>query len=318
MGYGSSMRNAIQILVGLGLLVSVAIAVADDVVLRDGTVVTGRVESIQVEGRDAIPRAQLAGVRLDGDRATIDSVWIERLLRFALERTRRGVAADGKIGVFVDRGVHPPSAMAVIRRLDEAKRAPRLLFESDMTDAGLDGLDIVVVPGGWAPSQLVAMKADGQAALARFVAGGGGYLGICAGGYLVCEDVVWEGAAWPYPIRLAPGTATGPIDGLAPWPQSEVFTLDLPKNRDARAIYAGGSSFDVKGAEVLAHYPNGSAAAIAFAHGKGQLVLTGAHIEYRESSDADLLAQDGWATDLKPGESALFNTFLDRLLARQK
>jgi len=61
-----------------------------------------------------------------------------------------------------------------------------------------------------------------------------------------------------------------------------------------------------------------AAAAIAFPHGKGQLVLTGAHIEYRESTDADLLAQDGWATDLKPGDSALFDTFLDRLLARQK
>lgn len=295
------------------LLMFLPAAAADEVTLTDGTVVQGAVESVKVEGRVAFQRGQLLSVRFSDDRDRIDAAWIEQLLRFALERERVGAARTGSIGVYVGRGVSAASAMAVVRRLDERKRAPRLLLEGDVTREGLAELDTIVVPGGWAPSQLAGLGSAGQSALRAFVMRGGGYLGICAGGYLVCTDVTWAGQHCPYPVRLVAGTASGPVVGRAAWPTSEVFTLSLGKGRKARALYAGGSSFDVEGAEVIATYPGGAVAAIHVASGKGRLVLTGAHVEFDERKDSDLLAYGGWAQGLKPGNGHVLETFLKRL-----
>jgi len=71
------------------------------------------------------------------------------------------------------------------------------------------------------------------------------------------------------------------------------------------ALYAGGASFDVPGAKVLARYPGGAAAIVSVRRGKGRLVLSGAHVEFRTGEDADILAQDAWATGLEPGDGGL-------------
>lgn len=293
------------------LFACVSVVSADEVVTLDGSVVQGRVESVQVEGRGVMAGDQLLAVRLSADRTLIDANWIERLLRFALDRARRDVKNDGSIGVYVGRGVSAPSAMAVVRRLDERKHAPRLLFESDMTADGLKGLDAIVVPGGWAPSELSGMAQAGQAALADFVQKGGGYLGICAGGYVPCFDVVWEGVRYPYPMGLAKGTATGPVPDLVPWPQAQSVQLTLA-GRKTMALYAGGASYTIQGATILARYPNRSTAAVEVRHGKGRLVLTGAHVEFDGEKDADLL--DGWATGVQPGDAKLFHALLKRVV----
>ncbi|MCG8325578.1 MAG: BPL-N domain-containing protein, partial [Thiotrichales bacterium] len=125
------------------------------------------------------------------------------------------------------------------------------------------------------------------------------YFGICAGGYLPCTNIVWAGARYRYPVRLVDGTASGPVPGLVPYPESQSVKLDT-----GPAIYAGGSSFDVKGARVLARYPNGTAAAVAVKHGKGRLVLTGAHVEFTDGKDDDLLAE--FAKGHKAGDGKTF------------
>ena len=253
----------------------------------------------------------------EGDAAAaqkaLDDHRLVRTLRFALARARQGVKETKTIGVYLGRGVFPPSGLAAVRRLDEADTPPRLLFEDDMTTQGLRGLKRLGMPGGWAPSLLAGLGAEGQKALVAFVKGGGRYLGICAGAYLPCRSVVWEGQTWPYPTGLVDGTATGPVPGRAPWPKAEVFDLELEKGRKHRTIYAGGGSFDVKDATVLARYPNGDAAAVEVKRGRGRLLLTGAHVEFDGRKDQDLLAEDGWARGLRPGDAAVWATFLDRL-----
>jgi glutamine amidotransferase-like uncharacterized protein len=303
-------------LVGLALFVLLlSAAAADELVLSDGTRLQGTVESVVLEGRGTLARDQVLAVHLSDDRAFVDAAWIERLLRFALDRARRGIKAGGDIGVYVGRGVSAPSAIAIVRTLDARKRAPRLLFETDVTKEGLRGLATLVMPGGWAPSQLAGLGAEGQAQLKTFVLRGGRYLGICAGGYLPCTDIVWAGERITYPVRLVDGTASGPVPGRAPWPKSEAFKLELAGGRSARALYAGGSSFTVRGAEVLATYPGGAAAAVRVKSGKGYLLLTGAHVEFDERRDVDLLEIGAWAKGVKPGDGKLLEAFL-KLLAK--
>ena len=232
----------------------------------------------------------------DDDRELVDLKNLERNLRFAL--ARKGLRVDATIGVYLGRGAFAPSALALVRRLDERRRAPRLLFEADFSDAGLAKLRRVVFPGGWAPSMSAALAPGGLAALRRFVKGGGQYAGICAGAYLACAEVEWEGVAYPYGLRLVEGRAIGPLNAIAPWPQSAAVRLDL-----GPALYAGGSRFDVAGARVLARYPDRGVAMITARFGKGRVVLTGAHVEFDSKRDKDLLA--GWAEGIECGEKKL-------------
>ena len=288
------------------LLLLGAVVAADGVFLEDGRRIEGTVVEIAVAGADGrISRfkgSEVAAVRLASDRELLDERSLAKNLRFALARAR--IEPRGGVGVYMGRGAFAPSAQAVVRRLEEGGVSPRLLFASDVAPAGLKGLRAIVVPGGWAPSMLAALGADGQRALRDFCEGGGGYLGICAGGYLPCETVVWEGREHPYPLRLMPGRAEGPVAGLAPWPNSGGVKLSLGGGRKVRALYAGGSSFDVEGARVLARYPDGSAAIVR----KGKMILTGAHVEFAAGKDVDLL--EGWATNVEAGDGLLFRELL--------
>lgn len=149
----------------------------------------------------------------------------------------------------------------------------------------------VVVPGGWAPDAVAALGREGAAGLASFVRGGGGYLGVCAGAYLACKTVVWEGEAHTYPLALLDGVATGPVPALAPWPEKVGTTLTwesahpvvagLAKAR--RVLYFGGPRLTTGRDDVvvLGRYPDGGAALVAFTAGRGRVLLSSAHLEGR-------------------------------------
>lgn len=56
-----------------------------------------------------------------------------------------------------------------------------LLTAERIRGGGLDGHDIVFVPGGWAGDKYRALGGEGQEAIRRFVREGGSYLGFCGG-----------------------------------------------------------------------------------------------------------------------------------------
>ena len=99
---------------------------------------------------------------------------------------------------------------------------------------------------------------------------------------------------------------------MVPYPQAEVFRLDLEGGGHEKALYAGGSSFQVEGATVLARYPGGRPAAIEVKKGRGRLLLTGAHVEFSARKDRDLLSE-AWAHGAKPGDARLFEVYRKRL-----
>ncbi len=269
-----------------------ALAAGDIAVSPDGKVVRGRIARVVfADGRTV---ANPAAVHLDHDRVLLDLRSLVANYRFT--HARGPAKKNARVAVYMGTGAFAPSAQAVVKRLDEAGHRPRLLFDGDVDAATLKGLRAIVFPGGWAPSMLVGLREDGQKALAAYVRGGGRYLGICAGGYLPCKNVRWEGRDHPYPVALVDGVADGPVPGLAPWPKSEVVALRPGKtgrnNKKLRAIYAGGAAFSVNGARVLARYEAGSAAAIEVNAGKGRLVLIGVHPEF-DATDGDILTWAG-------------------------
>ena len=252
----------------------------------------------RARGADTEPAALLAMTPLDRQN-------LEGNLRWMLARERAARAKDAglhkalppRVGVFADAGCWNVGARSVVEALEKAGVPCRVLDKSLLTAEGLAGLEAVVFPGGWAPFQFAAATEAGLMIVKSFAEKGGRVLGICAGGYLLSKKVVWEGDEFPYPIALFDGTAQGPIAGMAPWPGRSPVRLKVTKAGTTRGIdvlkstdilYYGGAAF-IDGSEttVLAIYPDGTPSIIVRPVGKGEVILSGAHVERPAPADGD-------------------------------
>ena len=65
----------------------------------------------------------------------------------------------------------------------------KVLSAEDYRRGALEGIDLLVQPGGGCHSQYTNLGPDGVAALKRYVTGGGRYYGICAGAFLASQPV---------------------------------------------------------------------------------------------------------------------------------
>jgi len=66
---------------------------------------------------------------------------------------------------------------------------------SDIKSGALEGHDVLVVPGGWAPNYCDQLGESGQRRIATAVKGGMGFVGICAGAYLGSTWGEWNGCS---------------------------------------------------------------------------------------------------------------------------
>ena len=87
-----------------------------------------------------------------------------------------------KLGV--EPGYPPPSVRALLAA--EGDLPCELLTVGALLLGGLTAgnFTVLCVPGGFAPNTAAALGAAGQQIIRDFVAGGGGYVGLCAGAYL--------------------------------------------------------------------------------------------------------------------------------------
>jgi glutamine amidotransferase-like uncharacterized protein len=101
-------------------------------------------------------------------------------------------AAPGlSVGVYAGDGSDPESRAALLELMDRAEgvsaRAVAPAGEVPGAAAWLEGLDVLVVGGGSGTAIAKGLGAQGAAAVAEFVRGGGGYLGIGAGAFLAAR-----------------------------------------------------------------------------------------------------------------------------------
>ena len=66
----------------------------------------------------------------------------------------------------------------------------------------LDRFDVLIQPGGSGSAQAKALEEEGRDKIRKFVDGGGGYLGICAGSYLAWRPNVEREAQRKVNIRV--------------------------------------------------------------------------------------------------------------------
>ncbi len=227
----------------------------------------------------------------------------------------------------------------LLRRLQDALGPDkvRLCDADDIIGGALQHARLLVMPGGADLYNCEKLNGAGNAAIRAFVEAGGAYLGICAGAYYGCREIVWaedkeQEIRGARELSFFDGIATGPAyefieDGNIRKSWNAAVTLQWDET-EATVLYQAGPVFEDNGnATVLARYsdlPGAPPAVIECAIGQGKAILCSPHLEYdaahyrrslyrhnnpsyeRETAVAAALAAD------EAAQNALWRTLLDR------
>ncbi|MFX0097409.1 MAG: BPL-N domain-containing protein [Candidatus Hodarchaeota archaeon] len=169
---------------------------------------------------------------------------------------------------------------------------------------GLDNFDVLCIPGGSMYQYAQDISPNGMDNIRYFINNGGSYIGICGGAYYAAEEVIWQGEQLPItPLGIFPGTAEGPNNGIAPFPNYTICKINILNSShpitqslsdSVWMLYYWGPMFTPNiGADitVLGNYDIGNRSAmIAFDYGLGRVFLIGTHPEIEEDSDRDGVA----------------------------
>lgn len=97
-----------------------------------------------------------------------------------------------KVAVFNDSGV----SKNITTLLEVVRGFPVVQVEevtaAKIRDGKLADYQVVIFPGGSGSKEAAALEEAGREQVRKFVAGGGGYVGICAGAYLASADYNWS------------------------------------------------------------------------------------------------------------------------------
>ncbi len=90
-----------------------------------------------------------------------------------------------KVGVFDGHGGAQTCVWEAVEAIKIDKEMDvRLITTSDIANGCLDSLDAIIIPGGGGSRQFLNLGHENQERIRRFIANGGGAVGICAGAYL--------------------------------------------------------------------------------------------------------------------------------------
>lgn len=159
-----------------------------------------------------------------------------------------------------------------VRFFDRADKLPPLLKDTGICVIGGTEDDLEPFLAEFTPAT--------RKALADWIRNGGRYLGICGGGYMASEG-------WEEKQGFTKALALIPMATEAWMEDPDPRIINVTWNGKRRSIYYQyGPAFLVEpgaGAEILARYDDGRAAALAMAAGTGRILVWGPHPEADET-----------------------------------
>ena len=150
-------------------------------------------------------------------------------------------AAPLKVGLYADKGCRGAGAAWWAQILDGSPDAElTLLSGEDLRNGGLEGLDLFVSPGGAGGPQTAAMGEEGMAAVRKYVANGGKYLGTCCGfSNLLNEQPSFAKRNTMVPFARTPGGPRGGFTGAVSFTEEGRAMLGV-EDRDYFIRYHNG------------------------------------------------------------------------------
>lgn len=215
-----------------------------------------------------------------------------------------GVAAAAplRVGLYADKGCRGAGAAIWARIIDGSPDAElTLLSGEDLRRGALAGLDLFVSPGGAGGPQTRAMGEEGMAAVRKYVAEGGKYLGTCCGfSNLLNEQPSFAKRNTMVPFARIPGKARGGFTGAVRFTDAGRKMLGaedrdyLIRYHDGPVVYRTEDVPPCSNVVVLATMNSelsevgpvtnpmfGTPAVVGCDYAKGRIILFNCHPEYR-------------------------------------
>jgi glutamine amidotransferase-like uncharacterized protein len=208
----------------------------------------------------------------------------------------------------INGGPSPSLLPAFARAIESAGHLPLAIRFQEIYDGRLttQNFGVAAFPGGTVGGYSYGLSGY-ETAILDFVYQGGSYYGVCAGAYYASAYMVWNGSNYYVPLLgFFPGTDTGPLTEIAPWPNWALTPVQIgdpvigDMGTQQQMYYGGGWKSPYPYVDVAATYvvpgpDNGAADAIRFTYGSGRIFLVGTHPEARSGSAEDWLFWDNWA-----------------------
>ena len=204
-----------------------------------------------------------------------------------------------KVGVYADRGPGGIGAVEWFRLVDESPEMELHLLDGAAVRAGaLDGLDLLVMPGGASIDEFKTLGTNGVERMKAFVRNGGGYVGTCAGCCLLMDGPKNRARMMPWNSSGSEGHTMFPTInlnakgakalGLKEGPHVMRYHggpfLQPTTNVIADAHMEIWGTFDAEATFKGRINPKkkmyGSGAVVGGTYGKGRVFVTSAHPEY--------------------------------------
>ena len=216
------------------------------------------------------------------------------------ERTSPGERlAPLKVGVYADRGPSGIGAVEWFRLVDESPDMELHLLDGEaVRDGALDGLDLLIMPGGSSVTEFQTLGSNGVERMKAFVRNGGGYVGTCAGCCLLMDGPRHRARMMPWDSSGAEGHTMFPTInvnakgakalGIKSGPHVMRYHggpfLQPTTNVIADAHMELWGTFDaeatLKGRINPKKRMYGAGAIVGGTYGKGRVFVTSAHPEY--------------------------------------
>lgn len=154
----------------------------------------------------------------------------------------------------------------------------RTLDENAIKEGKLEQFKFLIVPGGYTQEYMPALGKAGKEAIRNFVWGGGGYIGICSGAYIVAERVEVPGRPQGLGIMDIENIRKSGRGTRKIYLDEHPITCGLGK--ELEIYYQNGPEIVAKGnVEGIAKYESGKFAIVASSFGKGKVICFSPHPE---------------------------------------
>lgn len=207
-----------------------------------------------------------------------------------------------KTGVYAGRGISGNGATEWFRIVERSPELELKIVDSEMIRAGgLDGLDVLVMPGGSSPDIKKDLGKNGVVCLRDFIKKGGGYFGTCAGCCLMMEEAPDPSrgiGVMPFYRSGSKGRFLIPVElnkegAAATGLKTGTYSIQYshgPILEPSTQLVAGASFkvFGVNRSDSGKHGKGpemyGRAAIVGGTFGKGRVFVTSVHPEFFENS----------------------------------
>ena len=204
-----------------------------------------------------------------------------------------------KVGVYADMGPGGIGAVEWFRLVHESPEMELKLLDGKMVREGaLDGLDLLIMPGGSSVAEFETLGTNGVERMKAFVRNGGGYVGTCAGCCLLMDGPKKRARMMPWNSTGSEGNTMFPAFNLNAkgaaalglkegrhvmryhggpflWPTTNVIAdahMEIWGTFDSEATFKGRLNQNKK--------MYGAGAIVGGTYGKGRVFVTSAHPEY--------------------------------------